>query len=670
MRRGTVQSFSALSNITSPGTYTRILSNESNATFGFYADAGVTLAIDNVSLKTYTASSAESWAIVESTLDIRGITGSNESAYATTWYDQSAAAEQPLLVRAGVTNVVNGKAALDFDGVDDYLSLGSTSLSTARQDFFLVMKTSDNEFMVLSQDDTNPYFAWYAREFVTLVGINANYGSPTLFTNGEQRSPAVLKDVWAVLSTGSQVLATSIGGDASSWTDTRFFGYQKLDGDVQELIVYPSDQSANRYNIERSINRFYSIYYDSNTPLVGGQNAPTSTAAYSLRALDGYTDRTNVVRLRRASDHAESDFTAAELTGSVTGSELMPDPNFSDTANWLKGVGWFVAGNQAICDGTQTGLSKVTDVISVLPVNGDIGIITITIDVCSDFNNAGIVFAVGSIQPFVSMGITSPGTYTLSFEWLGGVSACGFGANAGVTMIASQVSYKPYTESAAEVWASNGQVRSRSQTTHSAYATTWYDQSGSGNDATQATAAAQPLLIRAGVTNVVNGKAALDFDGTDDYLEATGATTADGSDDATVFVGKLNTTASQGAFIDNISGSAHFIGSRPAGTPTNFGAFFGTSTDIDYASVDTSQHLHFVHHSSTSASSYGSLDGVVGSLDAGTQGYTSGVRIGKLRDALGATLDGSLQELIIYPSDQSASRTNIETNINNYYSIY
>ena len=29
-----------------------------------------------------------------------------------------------------------------------------------------------------------------------------------------------------------------------------------------------------------------------------------------------------------------------------------------------------------------------------------------------------------------------------------------------------------------------------------------------------------------------------------------------------------------------------------------------------------------------------------------------------------------MQEMIIYPSDQSANRTNIEDNINTFYSIY
>jgi hypothetical protein len=56
------------------------------------------------------------------------------------------------------------------------------------------------------------------------------------------------------------------------------------------------------------------------------------------------------------------------------------------------------------------------------------------------------------------------------------------------------------------------------------YVVTWYDQSGNGIDATNATAAAQPLICTAGVTEVdpVNGKPAVYYDGIDDSLKWTG----------------------------------------------------------------------------------------------------------------------------------------------------
>jgi trimeric autotransporter adhesin len=49
----------------------------------------------------------------------------------------------------------------------------------------------------------------------------------------------------------------------------------------------------------------------------------------------------------------------------------------------------------------------------------------------------------------------------------------------------------------------------------SGFVTTWYDQSGNGRHATQATAANQPLIVINGVVETQNGRPALFFDGAD-----------------------------------------------------------------------------------------------------------------------------------------------------------
>ena len=45
------------------------------------------------------------------------------------------------------------------------------------------------------------------------------------------------------------------------------------------------------------------------------------------------------------------------------------------------------------------------------------------------------------------------------------------------------------------------------------YISIWYDQSGNGHDAIQATAAKQPRIVNAGVVDVQNGRPICDFDG-------------------------------------------------------------------------------------------------------------------------------------------------------------
>jgi hypothetical protein len=45
------------------------------------------------------------------------------------------------------------------------------------------------------------------------------------------------------------------------------------------------------------------------------------------------------------------------------------------------------------------------------------------------------------------------------------------------------------------------------------FVVTWYDQSGNGNDVTQATALAQPQIVAGGSIHAINGKAAANWDG-------------------------------------------------------------------------------------------------------------------------------------------------------------
>ena len=66
------------------------------------------------------------------------------------------------------------------------------------------------------------------------------------------------------------------------------------------------------------------------------------------------------------------------------------------------------------------------------------------------------------------------------------------------------------------------------------YVTTWYDQSGNANNATQGTAANQPKIVSSGSVITVNGYQVIQYDGTDDNLgtslTATGTMLMGGSD--------------------------------------------------------------------------------------------------------------------------------------------
>jgi hypothetical protein len=246
---------------------------------------------------------------------------------------------------------------------------------------------------------------------------------------------------------------------------------------------------------------------------------PNSVAAYSLRSLRGVNGGQYVVRLRRAIDSAEKDFSAVDVAAGTAGSELLTNGDFSSgLTGWTADSNWTESGGQAVSDGSVSFGRLYQDNL----VSSDAGVYyKVTLEVISATNFTSVGFNVGSsvrLFSFQSSGISSTGTYTVILKTIGGGSRFGFFTSPASTMTIDNVSVKEYTPSAAELWAMNSKDEFSRQPFESAYVTTWYDQSFSQNNATQTTATNQPRLILAGVTNTQDGLAAIDFDGVDNYL--------------------------------------------------------------------------------------------------------------------------------------------------------
>ena len=215
-------------------------------------------------------------------------------------------------------------------------------------------------------------------------------------------------------------------------------------------------------------------------------------------------------------------------------------------------------------------------------------------------------------------------------------------------------------------------------TQNDGYVVTWYDQFGS-NDATQTTAAEQPKIWDASTGLVTeNGKPALDFDGVDDVLIKSGGVV--GSSELSVFV-KIT--------IDDyrITGPAfHTIVSQGTHDTQDFGCYIADGSVESYSEVfiSDSETTRFEYDSGvkdlgeTILSFIGknlfqqiSKDGAVLATN-NESGFNSGgtqdLFIGNDNDS--RSFLGNMQEMIIYNSDQSANRTKIEDNINDYYNIY
>ena len=196
--------------------------------------------------------------------------------------------------------------------------------------------------------------------------------------------------------------------------------------------------------------------------------------------------------------------------------------------------------------------------------------------------------------------------------------------------------------------------------TDNGYVTKWYDQSGNGNDAINADASEQPLVVSGGALIEENSKAAIDFDGVDDKLGFASNLNIGGSPS---IIGVLNTAAGDIAW--RAGGNDYWYFQLSQIFRYRNGDFDATWINSDgLPNMTGSQKLLATYKNSTSVEL--AVDGTsIATKISGTGTDGAFNHIGS--DLL--NIDGVWQELIIYTSDQSTNRTGIEGNIDTYYSI-
>ena len=84
-----------------------------------------------------------------------------------------------------------------------------------------------------------------------------------------------------------------------------------------------------------------------------------------------------------------------------------------------------------------------------------------------------------------------------------------------------------------------------------AYVVTWYDQSGNGNHASQATIANQPVFIKSGLLLTENGNPTIEFTGVHSSINLTLASLVSLTNGSLLGVAKLLTPAASSGFADN-----------------------------------------------------------------------------------------------------------------------
>ena len=197
------------------------------------------------------------------------------------------------------------------------------------------------------------------------------------------------------------------------------------------------------------------------------------------------------------------------------------------------------------------------------------------------------------------------------------------------------------------------------------FVTTWFDQSGNGNDATQTTAADQPKIVSSGSVITENGKPSVQFDGSNDGLDFSRLQNIE-----TLCAVAYSTRPSFPSIVirDNTSLDLRGLFMRKDPTVWNMQQIQSFPRTSSYLINSNDSYLMYIMTNGTN-SQY-SLNGDADSLVAETNKISSN-QIGKYHNQPeNFNLQGGLKELIFWDSDQSSNRTGIETNINDFYSIY
>jgi hypothetical protein len=207
------------------------------------------------------------------------------------------------------------------------------------------------------------------------------------------------------------------------------------------------------------------------------------------------------------------------------------------------------------------------------------------------------------------------------------------------------------------------------------YVVTWYDQSGNSNNATQSTPSAQPQIYNGTAVITENGKPAVEFDGSVNALHAVYSTASSEDFPLTTFQVIETATTSGNQTFTSLNKSDDTDPIRSAISLTGNYGYYNRDGNLTVATNSSAQSaiqaLMTITDTGTVGNVYYNASQIVtnGSTDIGSTSIDR-LSLGAFRENTPSNfLNGHLQEVIVYNSDQSSNRTGIETNIMTYYNI-
>jgi hypothetical protein len=199
---------------------------------------------------------------------------SGTDGFVKTWYDQSTSGinpvqatttKQPQIVASGSLITENGKPAVQFDGVDDFMKTPSST--TTLQMYSVHQYNSGNTIpMGFDTGDIDYSFGLVGDAIYMIANVSAIYG------NGPSLPAYLNQSIWFGDYTSFDILRnnTSISFSISSGTAPApaavsqiIVGNRKLEdfafnGKIQEQIYYPS--SSSNVDITNNINAYFSVF--------------------------------------------------------------------------------------------------------------------------------------------------------------------------------------------------------------------------------------------------------------------------------------------------------------------------------------------------------------------------------------------------------------------------
>ena len=405
------------------------------------------------------------------------------AALVHTWYDQAGsnnavqetAANQPKIAENGAL-LTDG---LDFDGSASFLDATFALGATSTIGIFSVIKpdSTDNDGFILDNRDANDdgarlmqSDAGIGKYLFSMDSTDVSLADEGVSTT-ETLITAIQSSTAATLFRNAVQVATAADNPINVTSAYRIgsnrvtAGITFFDGTMKEIILFTSDQSDNRFKIESNINNYYGLYNDANefntsTWQNGGTGSLASWDSLTNSSKDGFVASTN-----NSSGSTENAVCSLNFTNVV--------PNNGRV---------FVSFN---CEFGGTAVTAASKRLRV-QLRDSSGNIANDIVQPVDGGDGATAFRICN-QGFNTVAFTVNSNTASNIEFLLEVANGRTGSATVTDLKVSRIARNGFVE-------------------------TWYDQSGNGNNATQASANSQPKIVtNGGIMTLENGTPSLGF---------------------------------------------------------------------------------------------------------------------------------------------------------------